>query len=930
MLYDYFYYSALYAAIASTSSTADTNCAAIICDSGCEKFSFPRNYTTYDTLQDAMNQVSGRCGRENVYKLILKPGLEYSSVTMVPAGVYNLSISTFDTLGALRASIGPLILEGAEDSVLSSFSLSLASVIWNPIASNLSCLTLPNSMATNTSIAFSDILLHCQLSNLTLLSATLDKVQASCIDQKSLFGLDTSFFDMNNQVLSAESNCFEWNLRTAESASLMISQSSIQSNVYLSTLGSTAVNVSFSTLDGDWNIAVNGLGSHINLWNSSFFNTLIINASSLVDGSTIDRTTDKDDTHILIRSSVFRRAVSVIGPYLDLDVRYNIFSTNEVPGVLPSCNLWLDASEAAVGTLAYNDFLNGTTFLNLPAITVKAAKNCDKIFNSFAKLSIRANRFPAYSLNASMSVFFDPDCKIPSEHFNKLVIDATHNWWGHAGGPKLCCNPNGEGGFTSQFVRPDHWCLDPECSKFEKDTLSSQCVARCCSPVFNMTRRVLLATFAVVTYLILIVGVVIVTVIVRRNYGPTAFERSNRSDLIHKLSPILSASLAVSSFASIGVIGFSILLASPFWLDPALPRQATVQINSLVAASIFSFDSVFQLVKNVCLALALWKRSKWPRLLNWMSSKIFVLNCINVVYICVWGVIWISYASTMPPTCYASKTYFYAFNIGFGKIVKFDSSLSQLYAIGIIPIALYSIIIMIPHNALNQVLYHFEYACINTAVEVTLGEDLAKSPKLAKKGKVLRWVAVLPLALTLAIVGMCLHCIIQSPQIPLQAIYNPANELVWGFSRFANTLGCASAGVAVTGLTIYVSFSYNRPTLITTLTYTSIVIGIGIMDFNFAELIAAFALPPSERAKAFVLHGSFQAVGGLAVISLFIMAVLLYRFGHDVVSTIPTVARNNLNQHLDRAWGSHNSADFISTYLTEDPQMPLLTSDREY
>lgn len=875
-----------------------------------------------------------KCGLAEAYEVVIKPGHEESSNIAVPFAIRNLSLSVVSTAHSLQTNLGALIQEEASDNANSSFALSLSGVSWYPLSSNHSCLQLQEQSSRNVQLSLLDVKVHCQLVNLTLSSAIFSNITAACPTHPILGNEVHRFmsvdFDGTTSEVDVPMECPAWNVSTLERANIAFLNSTIAPSVIINMVDTTNLTMSGTHFEAKTHALISGVSCYCDIRDSVFGAMLYVDASSVSSELLLDRTTERYDTHIFMRSNLLADGIYLSAPYFDLDIQGNIFSSTEVPTILPSPNFWLNASSSALGLLSHNTFLNGTSYLIIPAYTTVPLAECANIINSYTKLRIRANQFAPHSANASLTVFFASDCKISSSHFERLVIDVTHNWWGHTGGPKLCCNPDGEGSYPSQFFQPDRWCLDAECRTFAKDMLGEQCVTRCCPPDFRSGRQSLLITIAVFTHLLLFAGIATVTIIVRRNYGPTAFQIGNQTDLINKLSPTLGLSLAVSTLACVGVLGISGMLSIPYWTDHSLARQASIQMVGVLASMIFAFDVLMQLIANVLLSIALWRRDKWPRVLRFFSSKLFIANCINVVFILVWSVIWITYVVVAPPVCYSAKTRFYAFNIGFGPIVAFDTTLTHMYALAIIPIALYSIVVLIPQNALNQVLYQFEYVCINTAVETTLGQDLLKSPKLAKEGRRLRILTFFPLAGCIALTGMCVYCIVKSPSIPLAAAINPASLLVWGFPRFANTLGSAVAGIIVGALSIFVSLSYNRPTLINMLTYISAIVCIAIADFNLAEVIAAFALPREDFTKAFVLHGSFQAVGSITCIFLIVLSVLLYRLGNNVTSTIPNLARNNLNQHLDRAWASHNSQDYASAYLTEDAYSPLLNSDHDY
>lgn len=926
--------SCLFASWASTYAASDNQCSAVVCRSDCKELPFPQGAPIYNTVEEALHGMPTNCGQTEAYSIVIKSGHEESSNIAVPFAVRNLSISVASATQALQTNLGALVQEASSDNANSSFVLTLSGVSWYPRSGNHSCLKLQEQASRSVQLSLSDVKVHCQLTNLTISEAIFSDVTAACPSRPILGNEVHTFYaveyDGRSSEIDAPVECPTWNLNTLEHASINFYNSTIAPKVIIDLVDTTNLTIASTNFKGVLNAVISGVRCYFDVRESSFGDMLFINASSVLSELLLDRTTEEYDTHVFMRSNHFINGALFMAPYFDLDIQENFFSTVEVPGLIPSPNLWLNASSSAVGFLTHNTFLNGTAYLIIPASTIKPLEECTNIINSYTKLRIRANQFPPHSVNASLTVFWATDCKISSSHFQKLVIDANHNWWGHAGGPKLCCNPDGEGGYTSQFIQPDHWCTDSECRNFAKETLAEQCVTRCCAPDMRAGRQTTLIAIGVLTHLLLFAGIIVVTVFVRRNYGAAAFQTGNRTDLINKLAPILGMSLVISTLAAIGVLGIAGILSIPYWTDHNLPRQSSIQMIGVLASLIFAFDVLMQLIANSFLTVAILKRDKWPRFIKFFSSKIFIANCINVVYILTWAVIWITYVATEPPVCYSPKTRFYAFNISFGNIVGFDTNLTHMYALALVPIALFSIIVIIPQNALNQVLYHFEYVCINTAVETTLGQDLLKSPKLSREGKRLRIVAFFPFSFCFTLMAMCLYSIIKTPEVPLSAAMNHASLLVWGFPRFANTLGCAFAGAVASALAIFVSFSYNRPTLISVLTYISAIVSIAIADFNLAEIIAAAALPSSDVKKAFVLHGSYQIVGNITIIFLIVLAVLLYKLGNNVTSTIPNLARNNLNQHLDRAWLSHNSQEYASAYLTEDAYSPLINSDHDY
>lgn len=73
----------------------------------------------------------------------------------------------------------------------------------------------------------------------------------------------------------------------------------------------------------------------------------------------------------------------------------------------------------------------------------------DAILADFASPTLTGNRFEANAFG------------VRNEYPDETVVDARHNWWGHASGPRHESNPNGQGDQVSDGVLYDPWLTEP-------------------------------------------------------------------------------------------------------------------------------------------------------------------------------------------------------------------------------------------------------------------------------------------------------------------------------------------------------------------------------------------------------------------------------------------------------------------------------------
>ncbi len=73
----------------------------------------------------------------------------------------------------------------------------------------------------------------------------------------------------------------------------------------------------------------------------------------------------------------------------------------------------------------------------------------DAIRADFASPTITNSRFEANAFG------------VRNEYPDQTIVDARHNWWGHAGGPRHADNPNGQGDEVSDGVLYDPWLTQP-------------------------------------------------------------------------------------------------------------------------------------------------------------------------------------------------------------------------------------------------------------------------------------------------------------------------------------------------------------------------------------------------------------------------------------------------------------------------------------
>jgi len=641
----------------------------------------------------------------------------------------------------------------------------------------------------------------------------------------------------------------------------------------------------------------------VNVYNSSFGRMSITGSAPVV--TLLDNT--------------FSSGVMIDGPTMTVDIRGNSFSAVAPPGsLMPASNLFLYTRCDASGQLLRNRFISGTLYFFLPTDAERVAAGCTEQKNIYAKLTARFNQFAAHGQygNASASVIFDMTTHIPTSHYPAHMIDLTKNWWGDVSGPKLCCNPNGIGAYPTQLISPNYWCTDPDCNGFSSAALPNYCLISCCTQPKTKAATTTVIFFAVIAYAVLLASIVYSIIYMKMTYTSEAFKFGRQEDMLDKIVPRLLVGVGASTVGGISILIISWLLCSTYWTVKSLPRQEKYTYQGVFIGFVFTWTACLQFIANILMFSSILLRYKYPKYIRFVSSKVFIWCGLNIAYVLVASMVWLPYARILPKPC-SMVNYVDIYSLSVAWYTSYPTPTHAMLTIALIPCGLISLAVGIPLQMFNNLLYNFEYSCINSALETALLKDLAKSATIAKKARNVRIAACCTLLLGIANLVAAAYLIAVPSMTPTEATYWPLSILVWGVPRFINTVAACVIGVGILLTAIWLTFSYNRATLLNIITFLTLSVGIAIVDSNIAEF-PAYGMLQTNKSRAFVLRGTPQALGDLFGFGCFVTFIFLFKLSNSVIHELPKIAITNLNTHLDEAWsGSGRYALLSDSDLSE-------------
>jgi hypothetical protein len=888
----------------------------------------PAEVPIYPTIQAALEAAAQGCGVELEYSILVSPVEDFHAPLLVPSSLNLLYFSAFQSNNHSIAYSKPL-LGRIIASTSHSLQLRLNHLTWVSGPSTArTCFESPGSNVV-VDLATTEVEIECELPNVAYGTLQVLSSKVSCgtdgvscpsflpISISTLLSFQESTMEPSMGVPLLESAEFRSSSQTAfrghvtlnavgETAVIHVRSSSFGNYVYIQTLWTSETGTAAAeekNLALEKSVALASLPGVV--------------LGTALAGLVHTEHMDGSMTVVEMQNNTFLDQLMIEGDYLSLTFLDNtMLGTSRLNFYSAPQTFTLKSTCTVSGQIQKNTFSIGTVYLGIPSPSTRSKARCPEIRNIYSDLSVKYNHFAAWNpsrTNASVSVSYGLGYAIPRSDWKTLTIDVSNNWWGDATGPRLCCNVKGKGGYPTQLLRPDYWCSNPECNTFSNVVLSEQCVTSCCPQKLSGGYIAVLVVVSLMTYGVLGVGAVISLVHVRRHFQSKAFQFGQKDDLIERIVPVLYMSTVASIMGSLGIIALLVQIGSLYWTASGTPRQERLPVLAIVLSFIFGWLAAAQLISHVLFGIALYVRKRYAKMLNFLSSKQFVLDGFQVAYMLVICIIWGPYSSTVGAICHSAPTLKLE-KLSLTYWAEYDSGYSTFTTLLLLPLIGIAIVTMIPQNTLNNLLYRFEYSSITYALEAALLNDLARAPEVAQKAKIARISAIVSLVTAFINLLASIYLLASPPQVPPEAALWPFTFMVWGSPRLINYIGCCILGIVLMLAAIWTTFSYNRPLILTFLTFSTALIAIGIFDTNLFEFAGAYFLR-SDKSRAFLLRGAVQILGILLISAFTTTFALLYKLRTAVIILLPRIAISNLNSHLDDSW--HNSTSMKYSLLSE-------------
>lgn len=467
------------------------------------------------------------------------------------------------------------------------------------------------------------------------------------------------------------------------------------------------------------------------------------------------------------------------------------------------------------------------------------------------------------------------------------VLDATQNWWGDASGPFLCCNPGGQGSYTSLSVNVSDWCSSPACASFSNVKLSSHCLKSGCSQVLDRAALITFSTSALLALLLLTGSICFSVYHNIRYFSVSSFERYSREHLLPKAHVQWRVGLGFSSIgAMLAITNASVLIASTMQTS-AHAHQHIIPFRGFVILWIYVCLAVFQL----CLtSLGFIMSFAGSNRIAWLIKPLYGWNLLNVIVTIVITIDWLPTAGFVDLLAHF--------------FITESSHLLNLLYLSSVLLCLVSIAAFIPVRLMNQLMNHSELARISAALEVALLKELMHSPTVEVKAKYLRISSAISI-----ILGM----------FPMMTVIYDLT--IDSYFRTRLWLSVVQHGLGLICLiAIFItSFYYNQRLLTTLLTLILATVTVGcIQDIIFWSFYQSVAVD-SIYTYGYV---TFQiALSTIWTVSLVAHHCFVYLLNHSVSTELPKMAIENLNTLIDR-----NVLDPVS-FTSE--RIPLLYTESD-
>lgn len=541
-------------------------------------------------------------------------------------------------------------------------------------------------------------------------------------------------------------------------------------------------------------------------------------------------------------------------------------------------------------TVARNIFYNGTVFVIMALDSPLCADETPQL-----QSSIYYNRFPtpyvAYSFDWVLKQpatpalgFFPIPNLLPLDMAQTLfTLNATRNYWGSTTGPGICCNPVGEGGYSTNQVNASDWCIDPWCSfPTTGKILPTSCIVSGCKQRITKVERIIFGLFSALGFTTVLLGLIIISIKIKRSATMLKQLHLTRTDAADTCFQILLFGVFFACFGAFFNIGATVPLLHSTFNTGHSAHQQRMPLRAVVIMWAQIVACVFQLPFNgfLIFAIMIRKGDVWPRLHESLVTAAYVLN--------------VALASI-------------GFMLGFGWL--FFSGLNNLFDmfyltlwtpltyLVLVPTALLvstSLLIALPAYTVLSRVKHYDYAIINESIDARILPRLRTEPTLESAALRLRHWLIITCVSGILLLVITITDILRDSYATL---------------RYATVIVESSIALGALCTAIYLTYAYYRSDLMVFILVIIIMAFFGaIQDIIFWSVY--IAIGEGERRVSTTIHLGMTVLWSA---NLFNSILSLYRLRERALTLLPAAIAANLNDLLDRHWNHPFDRDTPNT-----------------
>lgn len=866
-----------------TSTRTNSTCEYFVCGSNCSDFGVPEDALTYDTVDMAIQAVADESRGSYFNRIYLMPSLHYT------ANATNISAIALEIRGFYPSypALDLPTLAASGNLALLSESLVLADLE-----------LAPHDPSTST----------------------------ACIDTTDFQDIDLAAFNTHFSCvvkIHGQGN-FNFQDKTFFLSSLHITLSN-------GTLNMSRVNLSDTTFN------VFGPSSVVTLQRLSISKPLsiILDRGSLsITNSTISKplqistiATDLETSgHIFIKNSCFLEGFTLLGLYWNASISHNCFYSGKSEYqflqqgtadfesyAFYSPNALISATCNASLRLTSNYFWNGTLFFDFPYEDLIKLRCHKAVSNPYSWFKVQKNRFQPFIFQKSVYGKYIGDFEdvlpaisvlSPWSSFSPNTraatpahLDFPRNWWGHASGPYLCCNPNGKGGFTTPFANISDWCLTEDCLTTSNSTLPTSCFLHGCPQSLYSGFIPLTSTISSFGLMVSLVAIVVATVVYKRQLASDLVQYIDSEELIDRSFRVYTIGSAASTFANITVVVAMALCVQASVSTRFAPLQQAVTFGTLALFMVYIVLASVQVIYNIVLWFFLFFRARITMSKVAPLLRIFwVWNCLALCVIVT------STFSWSPVLHHSSRASSDDEPMVKGHALWLLSSDHNLFLLIGIVVSFFALLAsMVPARFIHIIVCYPEYSKMSTTLEVSLMRHVVKIPRVVRLSKISTYLCYFALPVGVATLAMEIALLAHPSLFYDVSSMASGTFMPAGYLRIR--LGLGSFFMLVGLITVAVALWASKVVRKVGV-YSMLLLFLIISVSSTGSTLSTFSSTSKINLKYAIPLLILNVLWLLSVIAIFL---LIRSIRASALNELPKYARDGINDHADEYWHSPTS-----------------------